>query len=84
MNALRAAARTFIQAWAGTALGLWALSAIDPATFRGVSDLAAVGKVFAGAAIGTIPAMLALLQNWGENTTGRSFIIPRATPPGES
>lgn len=64
-------------------IGLWALSGISAENFEGIRDLQSIGKMATAAAIGTVPALLAFVQNSVENTTGRDFLISKRMPDPE-
>lgn len=65
----RRAARTFLQSWSGIFLGLWAISGVGAeGNLAGLADLSTVARIGFAAGIGSIPALVALLQNAGEET----------------
>lgn len=80
---LRRAIRTFLQSWSGTFLGLWALSGIGAdGDLAGLADIPTIGRIGLAAAIGSVPALVALVQNLLEDHTTMPAILKAPPSPG--
>ena len=84
-DAVRRAIRTYIDAWAGTFLGLWAMSGLGGDDYMaGVSDLAVIGKITFAAAIAAIPALVSFIKNALEDNGAIPALLKAPASDGEN